>query len=144
MRKLTIIALICAACLSGAEFGGTWLGRIPKSNADGTLLVIAQSVAFKIVQSGTAVEGKFYGEDATTPITEGKVTADEISFLVIAPEQQGNSVIETHMRFTGHLNKDGDMEVTRIRESSTNASDGSVYKYRPENIKHTFVLKRLL
>ena len=144
MRALLIIALLCASTLPAADFGGTWLGRIATTLSTGASDGAFQEVAFKLIQKGSTLEGKLYGVYQSSPISEGKISGDEISFAVIAPEQQGNQIIETKLRFTGHLNKDGEIEMTRVRESATNAGNSGAYNYRVDNTKHTFRLKRLL
>jgi hypothetical protein len=144
MWKLLVTGMLAVAALSAGDFTGTWLGLIPMSNSDGALNGGGQQVAFKFVQTGTRIEGKFYGDDETCIITDGKVTGDEITFFLVATEQQGNSIVETHLRFTGRIDSNGEIELTRIRESAINAANGTVYKWRPENTKRTFRLKRLL
>ena len=143
-KTLLIASLLCAATLPAADFGGTWMGRSPTTLATGGNRGTFQEVAFKFIQNGTTLEGKLYGDYQSSPIIEGKVSGDEITFIVVAPEQQGNSIVETRLRYTGVINKDGEIELTRIRESATNAANGSVYKYKVENSKQTFHLKRLL
>jgi hypothetical protein len=144
MRALLMIALLCASTLPAADFGGTWLGRIATTLSSGAPDGAFQEVAFKLIQKGSALEGKLYGVYQSSPITEGKISGDEISFAVIAPEQQGNQIVETKLRFTGRFNKDGEIEMTRVRESSTNAGNSGAFSYRVDNTKQTFRLKRLL
>ena len=144
MRVLLISALLCTAPLSAADFGGTWLGRIATTLSSGAPDGAFQELAFKFVQKGGTLEGKLYGVDQSSPIREGKISDDEISFAVIAPEQQGNQIVETKLRFTGRFNKDGELEMTRVRESSTNAGNSGAFSYRVDNTKQTFRLKRLL
>jgi hypothetical protein len=144
MRTLLITTLWWAAVLPAADFGGTWLGRIPTTHSDGTLEGAFQEVAFKFVQKGTMLDGKLFGDYQGSPISEGKISGNEIDFIVVAPEQQGNSMVETRLHFIGSITKDGEIELTRVRESSRNAGNGGTYKYKAENSKQTFHLKRLL
>lgn len=142
MRTLLLTGLLCAATLPAADAGGTWLGQIPFL-FNGQHLRLSQQVAIKIVQKGPTLEGKLYGDYESSPIIEGKITGDQIDFVVIAQEQQGNQINESRLHFTGTLQKDGEMELTRVRESATNAGNGGSYKYKDEQAKQTFRLKRL-
>ena len=135
MRRLLISSLLGAVTLLGADFAGTWMGQIP--GRDGEL----RDVAFKFTQNGATLGGKLYGDDRSTPIVEGKVSGDQITFLVVAPEQSGNQINETKLRFTGSM-KDGEIELTREREGSRNAGNGGSVQFRGAT-KQTFRLKRL-
>jgi hypothetical protein len=121
----------------GADFSGIWVGRIPVGR-NGDL----QDIAFKLTQTGATLAGKQYGDYRSMPIVEGRVTGDEVTFVVLAQEQAGNQINESRVRFTG-LFKDGELELTREREASTNAGNGGVVQMR-NNAKLTFKLKRLL
>ena len=134
--KTVLACLLCGSALLGADVAGIWVGQIPGRNGE------PQDVAFKFTQSGTTLGGKLYGDYQSTPITEGKISGDEIAFVVIAPEQAGNQINETRLRFTGSI-KDSEMELTRERERSTNAGNGGGVQFRG-NVKQTFRLKRLL
>lgn len=142
MRTLLIAALLCAPVLPAADFGGTWLGEIP-FGFNGQYLRLSQQVAIKLIQNGTALTGKLYGDYESAKIVEGKVEGDVVDFVVIAQEQQGNQITESRLHFTGTLQKDGEIEVTRVRESATNSGNSGAYKYKVENAKQTFRLKRL-
>lgn len=133
--KLAIFSLLCAGVLCATDFSGIWLGQIPGRNGE------PQDIAFKFTQSGEKLQGKLYGDYQSTPITEGKVAGDEISFVVIAPEQAGNQINQARLRFSGSI-KDGEIELTRQRESATNAGNGGVVQFKG-NAKQTFRLKRL-
>ena len=134
MRKLA--TLVMALPLLGADLTGIWVGQVPGRN--GVLL----DIAFKFTQSGTTLGGKLYGDYQSTPISDGKISGDQVSFLVIAPEQAGNQINETRLRFTGSI-KDGEIELTREREGGRNAGNGGGVQFRG-NAKQTFRLKRLL
>jgi hypothetical protein len=133
--KVAIFSLVWVGALCAAEVSGIWMGQIPGRNGE------PQEIAFKFTQSGTKLQGKLYGDYQSTPITEGKVAGDEISFIVIAPEQAGNQINQTKLRFSGSL-KDGEIELTREREGATNAGNGGVVQFKG-NAKQTFRLKRL-
>jgi hypothetical protein len=98
-------------------------------------------IAFQFTQEGTALGGKLYGDYQSTPIVEGKVSGDQVTFVVIAPEQAGNQINAARMHFTGSL-KGGELELTREREGATNAGNGGVVQFKG-SVKVSFRLKRL-
>jgi hypothetical protein len=134
MRALAI--LFFASALAAADLTGIWIGQFPGRNGE------TQDIAFQIVQKGETLSGKLYGDYKSTPISEGKVSGDQVSFLVVAPEQAGNQINTARLRFTGQL-KDGVLELTRERESSTNAGNSGGVMFRG-NTKQDFTLKKLL
>jgi hypothetical protein len=136
MRKLFIVALLCAWALPAADLTGIWIGQIPARNGE------MQDIAFKFTQNGTTLGGKLYGDYQSTPITEGKISGDQITFVVNAPEQAGNQINRARLSFSGSIQA-GEIELTREREGATNAGDGGVVQFRG-NAKQTFRLKRLL
>jgi hypothetical protein len=136
MRKLVIVCLLCAWTVSGADLSGIWVGQIPGRNGE------LQDIAFKFTQSGTTLGGKLYGDYQSTPISEGKISGDQVTFLVIAPEQAGNQINRARLRFSGSIQSD-EMELTREREGATNAGNGGNVQFRGA-AKQTFRLKRLL
>ena len=136
MRKLFIVVLVCGWTLSAADVAGIWIGQIPGRNGD------MQDVAFKFTQNGIALGGKLYGDYQSTPITEGKIAGDQITFVVNAPEQAGNQINRARLSFSGSI-QGGEIELTREREGATNAGNGGTVQFRG-NAKQTFRLKRLL
>jgi hypothetical protein len=136
MRKLFIAALLFTCVLPAADLTGIWIGQIPGRNGE------MQDIAFKFTQNGTTLGGKLYGDYQSTPITEGKISGDQITFVVNAPEQAGNQINRARLSFSGSI-QSGDIELTREREGATNAGDGGVVQFRG-NAKQTFRLKRLL
>lgn len=134
MRALLVMAGLAATAL-GADLSGIWIGQVPTRNGD------MLDVEFKLVQTGTTLEGKLYGDYRSSPIREGKVTGDQVSFLVISQEQAGNQINDTRLRFTGVV-KGEEIEITRERESATNAGNGGGVQFRG-NAKTSFKLKRL-
>ncbi|MCI0364404.1 MAG: hypothetical protein L0219_11005 [Phycisphaerales bacterium] len=133
-----MLSLLLPLAAVAADLSGIWVGQIPPGRPGGD----PQEIAFKFAQSGAILSGKLYGDYRSTPILEGKVTGDELTFVVFAQEQAGNQINETRLRFTGSL-KDGELELTRERESSTNAGNGGVVQFRG-NTKQTIRLKRLI
>src|SRR5260370_32228575 len=136
MRKLFIVILLCIWTLSAAELTGIWIGQIPGRNGE------MQDIAFKFTQNGTTLGGKLYGDYQSTPISEGKIAGDQITFVVIAPEQAGNQINRARLSFSGNIEA-GEIELTREREGATNAGNGGTVQFRG-NAKQTFRLKRLL
>jgi hypothetical protein len=132
MRKLVFLL---AGSLFGGDLSGIWVGQIPGRNG------VTQDVEFQFVQKGTTLEGKLYGDYRSSPIREGKITEEGVSFVVVSQEQAGNQINDTQLRFTGVL-KDGELEITREREASTNAGNGGGVQFRG-NTKTNFKLKRL-
>src|SRR2546423_5738859 len=133
--KLAAFTLLCCSTISAADVSGIWIGQIPGRNGE------PQDIAFKFTQTGTRLQGKLYGDYQSTPIVEGKAEGDEISFILIAPEQAGNQINQARLRFTGSI-KVGEIELTREREGATNAGNGGVVQFKG-NAKQTFRLKRL-
>jgi hypothetical protein len=131
-----ITALLFAGSLAAGELSGIWMGQYPARNGDPI------DIAFKFTQEGESLTGKLYGDYRSTPVVEGKVTGDQISFVVIAQEQAGNQINETRMRFTGTL-KAGELELTRSREGVRDAANGGAAQVRGDG-KQTMKLKRLL
>jgi hypothetical protein len=134
-RIFTVFLL--AATLAGADLSGIWVGQIPGRNGD--LL----DIAFKFTQDGANLSGKLYGDYGSSPIVKGSVDGDQILFVVVTPEQAGNQINSSRLRFTGHI-QGAELELTRERESSTNAGNGGAVESRKGNPKQTFRLKRLL
>ena len=141
MRTLLMIGFFAANILAG-DFTGTWIGEIPPQN-NAHRLRMAPQVAFQLVQDGEKLTGKLYGDYVSSPIIEGKVTGDTVDFVVIAQEQQGNQINQSRLHFTGTLKPDGNIELSRVRENSTNAGNGGAYKANAKNGKQTFVIRRL-
>ena len=135
LRKLSTVGLLCACALFGADLAGIWVGQIPGRNGE------PQDIAFQLTQNGTTLGGKLYGDYQSTPITEGKITGDQVTFVVIAPEQAGNQINAARLHFTGTL-KDGQLDLTREREGATNAGNGGVVQFKG-SAKVSFRLKRL-
>jgi hypothetical protein len=131
-----ITALLFAGSLAAGELSGIWMGQYPARNGDPI------DIAFKFTQEGESLTGKLYGDYRSTPVVEGKVTGDQISFVVIAQEQAGNQINETRMRFTGTL-KAGELELTRSREGVRDAANGGAAQVRGDG-KQAMKLKRLL
>jgi hypothetical protein len=134
MRTIALLACMTAT-LAGADLTGIWVGQIPGRR--GTM----QDVAFQFTQTGNKLSGKLYGDYKSTRIDESIIAGDLITFIVAAEEQAGNEINQTRFRFSGRM-VDGELELTRDRESSTSAGNGGGAQIR-SNAKQTFRLKRL-
>lgn len=136
MRALAL-AVLCAAASFGADLSGIWVGQIPQRNGE------LADIAFEFKQTGTKLRGKLYGAIRSNPIVEGIVAGDLVMFVVLAQEQAGNQINETRLRFTGSM-KNGEVELTRERESQVNAGNAGDAQTRTGlEQKQTFRLKRL-
>ncbi|MCC6342960.1 MAG: hypothetical protein IT166_12220 [Bryobacterales bacterium] len=134
--KCLPVFLLAASGLCAADLSGIWVGRIPGRNG------AMPDVAFQFRQSGTVLSGKLYGDYQSTKITEGKISGDEVDFLVVTAEQAGNQINETRMRFTGKM-VGAELELTRKREGSRNAGNGGGVQLK-QDAGVTFRLKRLI
>jgi hypothetical protein len=142
MRKLLLAGFLCTAISRAADFSGTWLGEVPFT-FNGDFLRITQQLAIKLVQNGSTLTGKQYSDYDSAPVSEGKVIGDKVDFIVVAQEQVSNQISQVRLHFTGELKPDGTIEITRVRETATNATNSGAYQYRGANVKQTFTLKRI-
>jgi len=138
MRAIVAImatGLIAPAAPGGAGLTGTWVGQLPARNG------VAQEIAFQFVQNGTKLGGKLYGDYQSSAITEGVVSGPLVTFVVTTPEQAGNQINDTRLRFTGRM-VDGELELTRERERAFNAGNSGDVQFRAGS-KQTFRLRKL-
>ena len=134
---MRILLLFCSVALFGADLTGIWVGQIPTRNGDSV------DIAFQFTQTGARLSGKLYGDYKSSPIVEGIVAGELVTFVVLAEEQAGNQINDSRLRFTGSL-KSGEVELTRERESSLNAGNKGTSQTRPgQGQTQTFRLKRL-
>ncbi len=134
---MRILLLFCSVALFGADLTGIWVGQIPTRNGE------TVDIAFQFTQTGTRLSGKLYGDYKSSPIVEGIVAGELVTFVVLAEEQAGNQINDSRLRFTGSL-KSGEVELTRERESSLNAGNKGTSQTRPgQGQTQTFRLKRL-
>lgn len=122
------MSFIALALLMAADFSGTWIGD-------------TTDFAFQLVQKGSVLTGKQYGDQQSTTISKATLSGDLISFVLVRQEQSGNEINESRIRFTGRL-INGELELTRERESSTRAGSGASAN-TGKNPRQTFRLKRL-
>ncbi|MBM3724705.1 MAG: hypothetical protein FJW40_04690 [Acidobacteria bacterium] len=130
-----LCALLAAARLGAADLTGIWAGQVPGRNNE------MFDIAFQFAQAGEKLTGKLYGDYRSTPMVEGRVSGEKLSFVLVVQEQAGNQINDTRYRYEGVL-KDGELELTRERVASTNAGNGGDVQFRG-NTKQTIKLKRL-
>jgi len=133
MRTAVLVLLTLAA--HAADLSGFWLGTFTGGRRPTTT-----DFAFQFVQNGNVLTGKQYLDYGSTPILKGTVDGDQISFEVLAREQNGNEISHAIIKFTGTL-KDGEIEITRERAESRTAGNAGASFARPG--KQIFKLKRL-
>jgi len=86
---LTITALFAGAALA-ADVTGKWTAQVPGRNGQ------AREVSIELKADGATLTGKVQGgQGEGTPIADGKVTGDEISFTVTT-ERNGNKMKQTY------------------------------------------------
>ena len=134
MRALFL--LLCPGLLAAADLSGIWAGEIPTRNGE------TQDITFQFVQNTAGkITGKLYGDYGSSPIVEGKMTGDDVDFVVVASEQAGNQINTSRLRFTGkHVV--GVLMLTRTRESSKNAGNAGDVQTR-QNTPVSFCMRRL-
>ena len=132
-----LCGLFLALAAHAADLTGIWVGQMPTRNGESV------DIAFQFTQTGTKISGKLYGDYRSSPIVEGVVSGELVTFVVLAAEQAGNQINDSRLRFTGSL-KDGQIELTRERESVINAGNkGSAQTKAGPSPKQTFRLKKL-
>jgi hypothetical protein len=121
---------VCALALAlwAADISGIWTGQIVNQNGD------SQDFSFRFAQSGDTLVGKMYGDNESTPITDGKIVGNQVTFTVT---NELNGQISKFV-YTGTMNGD-EIEVTRER---VNLKNGPINPNRP-NQKQTVRLKRV-
>ena len=110
MRMLVMISLFAASTLA-ADFGGTWLGELP-AQSNRNRLRMSQQVAFQLVQNGSTLSGKLYGEYESSPIIEGKVTGDTGEKSTVTPAGAG----PVQARLRSEVPSEGPPSVVRVTE----------------------------
>jgi hypothetical protein len=131
LKRWAVLCLhVCALALAlwAAGISGIWSGQIVDRNGD------AQDFSFRFAQSGDALTGKMYGDNESTPIAEGKIVGNRITFTVT---NELNGQVSKFV-YTGTMSGD-EIEVTRER---INLRNGPINPDRP-NQKQTLRLKRV-
>lgn len=136
MLRAVLLLFTATIASSAADLSGVWTGQLPGRNNTFT------DITFKLVQNGTAISGKLYGDYNSSPIVEGRAEADRIEFTVATREQRGNEINDTRFKFSGAVKETGEMELTRERVSVSKVASGEAVTVRNDT-KPVVKLKRL-
>jgi hypothetical protein len=130
VRWAALFLFVCAAALAmwSADISGIWTGQTVDRNGD------SQDFSFRFAQSGDTLTGKMYGDNESTPITDGKIVGNQVTFTVT---NELNGQISKFV-YIGTMNGD-EIEVTRER---VNLKNGPINPNR-QNQKQTVRLKRV-
>jgi hypothetical protein len=79
------LAIIVAAVVWAADLNGKWTAQVPGRQGN------AQETTFTFKVEGDKLTGTVSGQQGETPIADGKISGDEISFTVTR-ERQGNTI----------------------------------------------------
>ncbi|MGI8991997.1 MAG: hypothetical protein ACR2I2_20775 [Bryobacteraceae bacterium] len=90
--------------LFAADLSGIWTGQLTDKNGD------PHDLAFQLIQKGGAISGKMYGDNESTPISEGRISGQNITFSTKS-EMNGQ---HTTFVFSGTI-EPGEIHVTRKR-----------------------------
>jgi hypothetical protein len=129
-RRIFLWLNVCAlvSVLSAADLSGIWTGQLEDKNGD------SQDLSFRFAQTGETLTGKMYGDNESTPIADGKIIGNQITFTVT---NELNGQISKFV-YTGRMNGD-EIEVSRER---VNLKNGPINPNR-QNQKQTIRLKRV-
>lgn len=128
LKRLLVISAL-ALPLFAADLSGIWTGQLTDRNGD------PHDLAFQIIQKGDAIAGKMYGDNESTPISEGKVSGGQVTFTTKS-EMNGQ---HTTFVFSGIIEGD-QIQVTRKRMEARDAPKDPAKKPDPDPV---IVLKRL-
>ena len=105
MRKFTMMCSLLAVfaiCALAADVTGTWKGSMETPQG-------AREVTMNLKADGNTLTGSISGRQGETPITDGKIKGDNISFNVVRKMQDR----EFKMEYKGKLKGDElKMEIT--------------------------------
>ena len=107
--KTTLLALMAILCFSfvasAASVDGKWTADVPGRNGN-------QTNTFTLKASGDKVEGTITTQRGDTPITEGKLAGDTVTFVTV--QSRGGN--DTKSTYTGKIKGDSiDFSVDRGR-----------------------------
>ncbi len=112
---LAVFALITVAY--AADINGTWKGQRP--GRDGNMM----DVTFQFKAQGATLTGSTTMRDNEVPISDGKISGNEISF-VIKMEFGGNSMV---MKYTGTISGN-EIKMKSQREGSERVTEFTLKK----------------
>jgi hypothetical protein len=104
------LALVSVSFAQGVN--GTWKGQRP--GRDGAMM----DVTFKFVADGEKLSGTTTMRDTEVPISDGKISGNDLSF-VVKMEFGGNSVV---MKYTGTLSSN-EIKLKSTREGSDRVTE---------------------
>ena len=104
------LALVSVSFAQGIN--GTWKGQRP--GRDGAMM----DVTFKFVADGEKLSGTTTMRDNEIPISDGKISGNDVSF-VVKMEFGGNSVV---MKYTGTLSTN-EIKLKQTREGSDRVAE---------------------
>jgi hypothetical protein len=135
VRKLLAALALSVLSLSASDVNGIWLGSTTSGRRNQVT-----DFGFQFVQKASILTGKVYLDYGSTPILKGVMDGENLSFEIVAREQNGNEINEVVFRFTGTI-KDGEIELTRERQEMRNAGNAGAAFSRAAAL--TFKIKRL-
>jgi len=92
------MALLCFSFVaSAASVDGKWTAEVPGRNG-------TQTNTFTFKTSGATVEGTMTTQRGDTPIAEGKLDGDTLTFTITRPGRNGGDPIKT--TYTGKVKGD--------------------------------------
>ncbi len=80
--SMVALLAVCALTALAADVSGKWVAQIP--GRDGT----PREQVFTFQVSGSSLTGTISGQRGDQPISEGKVSGDDISFVVVRKFQE--------------------------------------------------------
>ncbi|MDE3197688.1 MAG: hypothetical protein KGN84_15170 [Acidobacteriota bacterium] len=99
MKKI-VLAIVAVLCLSlvalAADVTGKWTAEVPGRNGTQT-----NTFTFKV--SGSSVEGTLTTQRGDTPIANGKLEGDTLTFEISRQGRNGNSMTS---KYTGKVSAD--------------------------------------
>ena len=105
LAAIVVFAAVAAALAQGVD--GKWVAQVPGRGGQ------TRETTFTFKAEGAKLTGTVSGQQGEAPISDGKITGDEISFTQTL-EVQGNSI---KLLYTGKVTGD-EMKMTRKRDGS--------------------------
>lgn len=105
LAAIVVFAAVTAALAQGVD--GKWVAQVPGRGGQ------TRETTFTFKAEGGKLTGTVSGMQGEAPISDGKITGDEISFTQTL-EVQGNSI---KLLYTGKVTGD-EMKMTRKRDGS--------------------------
>jgi hypothetical protein len=92
--RIALLSAVMAIAAFAADVSGKWTAETPGRGG--------QPMTFTLKADGSALTGSVSGRGGDTPITDGKIDGDTVSFTVVR-EMQGNTM---KMMYTGKVSGD--------------------------------------